>query len=619
MPRNLFAFATLLALLVAAFEAGAACTAANPNASVAESTPTSAFTDHGDGTVTHNLTGLTWKQCAEGLSGAGCATGAATAMAWSAALATAKNANFAGHSDWRLPNKKELESIVESCGYNPAINQTLFPATPASVFWSGSSYVPVPTYAWYVYFGDGDTHADDKAVGVYVRLVRGGQSFDSFDAQGDYTPDAFSFTAQTGVALTTVVTSNPITVAGINTVSPISIVGGTYSVNGGTYTAVAGTVNNGDTVTLKQTSSGSYGTLTTATLTIGGVAGAFDVTTLAQDTTPTAFTFTAQTGAALTTVATSNTITVAGINSAANISIVGGTYSINSGAYTAVAGTVNNGDTVTVQQTTSGSYSTLTTATLTIGGVDGAFDVTTAAAAVVNGVCGSANGIATAFVPSANLCAAGTASAVTAGSPWTWSCNGSGGGANANCSAPNQATSGGGSGRAVVSGGTWAVDTAQSAGFIPTTGHAKSPPSLPTGVSYPYGLFDFVLTAGAAGSTATITITYPAALPAGAVYWKYGPSPDGYNCSGGACAAPHWYQMPPGQAVFAGNTVTLSIVDGGVGDDDLAANGVIVDQGGPGVGVGAASVPTLSEWGMILLAGLMGLFGMAAMRRRTPL
>lgn len=334
----------------------------------------------------------------------------------------------------------------------------------------------------------------------------------------------------------------------------------------------------------------------------------------AIDTAPDAFSFTAQTGVALSTVTTSNTITVAGINSAANISIAGGTYSINGGGYTAVAGTVNNGDTVTLKQTSSGSFSTLTTATLTIGGVAGAFNVTTAAALGVNGACGAANGVTTAFVPSANLCTAGTASAVTAGSPWTWSCNGSGGGTNASCSAPNQAT-GGGSGRAIVSGGTWVVDLTQSAGFIPTSGHAKSPPSLPPGVSFPYGLFDFTLITGAAGSAATITITYPAAVPAGAVYWKYGPSPSGYNCSGAACATAHWYQMPPAQAVFAGNTVTLTITDGGVGDDDLAANGIIVDPGGLGVPGGAAGIPTLSEWALLMLAGLMGLAGMGAMRR----
>jgi len=74
--------------------------------------------------------------------------------------------------------------------------------------------------------------------------------------------------------------------------------------------------------------------------------------------------------------------------------------------------------------------------------------------------------------------------------------------------------------------------------------------------------------------------------------------------------------MPPAQAVFAGNTVTLTITDGGVGDDDLnATNGIIVDQGGPGL-PGAAGIPTLSEWALMLLAGLMGVFGMGAVRRR---
>lgn len=75
----------------------------------------------------------------------------------------------------------------------------------------------------------------------------------------------------------------------------------------------------------------------------------------------------------------------------------------------------------------------------------------------------------------------------------------------------------------------------------------------------------------------TITLTYPHPLPPGAAYWKYGPSPSGYNCSRALCALPHWYQMPAAQAVVAGNTVTLTIIDGGVGDDDLTANGAIVD------------------------------------------
>jgi hypothetical protein len=230
--------------------------------------------------------------------------------------------------------------------------------------------------------------------------------------------------------------------------------------------------------------------------------------------------------------------------------------------------------------------------------------------------CGSASGVATAFPPSTNLCSAGAvASAVTAGLPWTWTCTPPGG-ATLACLAPNQGTATGtGPGRAVVSGGTWVVDTANSAGFIPLTGHPKSPPTPPPGgYAFPHGLLDFRLINGAAGTAATVVITYPSALPAGTVYWKYGPSPAGFNCSGAACASPHWYQMP---ATISGNTVTLTIVDGGVGDDDLAANSVIVDQGGPGVpGAAATAVPTLSEWAMALLAMLLVLGAINAKRGR---
>jgi hypothetical protein len=200
----------------------------------------------------------------------------------------------------------------------------------------------------------------------------------------DTMPDQFTFTAQTGVALNTTITSNTITVSGINAAASITITGGTYSINGGAYTSATGTVNNGNTVTVRQTSSGSYSSTTNATLTIGGVSGTFSVTTQSApvDTTPDQFTFTAQTGVTLNTTITSNTITVSGINAAASITITGGTYSINGGAYTSATGTVNNGNTVTVRQTSSCSYLSTTNATLTIGGVSGTFSVTTQSAPV---------------------------------------------------------------------------------------------------------------------------------------------------------------------------------------------------------------------------------------------
>lgn len=97
----------------------------------------------------------------------------------------------------------------------------------------------------------------------------------------DTTPNAFTFTDQTGVALSTPITSNTITVSGINTATPLTITGGQYSINGGAFASTATTVVNGDTVVVRVTSSGSNSTAVNATLTIGGVSDTFTVTTLA--------------------------------------------------------------------------------------------------------------------------------------------------------------------------------------------------------------------------------------------------------------------------------------------------------------------------------------------------
>jgi hypothetical protein len=194
----------------------------------------------------------------------------------------------------------------------------------------------------------------------------------------DTTPDAFAFSDVTGATLSTQYTSNTITVSGINAAAAISITGGTYSVNGGGYTSGSGTVNNGDTVSVRVTSSGSNSTAVNATLDIGGVTDTYSVTTVAAgDSTPDAFTFTDVTGATLSSQYTSNTITVAGINTASAISITGGTYSINGGSYTSSPGTVVNGDTVSVRVTSSGSPTTAVNAVLTIGGVSDTYTVTT--------------------------------------------------------------------------------------------------------------------------------------------------------------------------------------------------------------------------------------------------
>jgi hypothetical protein len=95
----------------------------------------------------------------------------------------------------------------------------------------------------------------------------------------DTTPDQFTFIDQTLVQTNTVITSNTITVSGIEAAVNIAITGGTYSINGGTYTSDPGTVNNGDTVTVQVTSGSERITTVDAVVTIGGVSDTFSVKT----------------------------------------------------------------------------------------------------------------------------------------------------------------------------------------------------------------------------------------------------------------------------------------------------------------------------------------------------
>jgi alpha-tubulin suppressor-like RCC1 family protein len=94
----------------------------------------------------------------------------------------------------------------------------------------------------------------------------------------DTTPNTFAFTLQSGVAAGVPQTSNTIVVSGINSGTPISVVGGAYGVNGAAYTSSAGSVNNNDAVSVQFTPTLER-TQACATLTIGGVSAPFCVIT----------------------------------------------------------------------------------------------------------------------------------------------------------------------------------------------------------------------------------------------------------------------------------------------------------------------------------------------------
>ena len=117
-------------------------------------------------------TDLIWQRCSLGQSwdGSSC-TGAATGYTWQQALEAAKAAG----GGWALPNKRELQSLVERGCNNPAVNSTFFPNTPSSGYWSSSSVAGYGDNAWDVDFGGGNGYDDGKYNDDYVRLVRARQ------------------------------------------------------------------------------------------------------------------------------------------------------------------------------------------------------------------------------------------------------------------------------------------------------------------------------------------------------------------------------------------------------------------------------------------------------------
>jgi len=142
------------------------------------------YTDNGNGTVTDNNTGIMWQKYENAstynwyqASGTYDATYNPTTQNICGSL------NLGSSSDWRLPSKKELMSIVAYGIPFPGatIDTTYFPNTHESNYWSSTTVAGYPDLAWHVHFYDGAV--DDAIVydyyknySLFVRCVRGGQS-----------------------------------------------------------------------------------------------------------------------------------------------------------------------------------------------------------------------------------------------------------------------------------------------------------------------------------------------------------------------------------------------------------------------------------------------------------
>lgn len=195
----------------------------------------------------------------------------------------------------------------------------------------------------------------------------------------DTTPDPFTFGNRNGVATGTLVTSNAITISGIDGPAPLTLSGvasRSYSVNNGPFVKIAGTVNAGDVIRLRLMSAGTASTARTATLTVGGVSATWRVRTGATDTTADKFTFATRQNANVDSNVTSPGIVVSGINAPAPIAVSGAkrsSYSVNGGPFVTRAGTVNDGDSVRVRHTASAQLLTESMTVLLIGGARGTF------------------------------------------------------------------------------------------------------------------------------------------------------------------------------------------------------------------------------------------------------
>ncbi|GLS27553.1 hypothetical protein GCM10007877_32720 [Marinibactrum halimedae] len=156
-----------------------------------EEHPVSRFEVNGDGTVTDTVTGLMWAQCEEGLSGALCDTGASQSQSWVAALSSARSSDLAGYNDWRLPNVKELQSLVAYNRVAPMINEEAFPNASSDDFWTSSPNVQSPGETWFVDFDLGYVDYQFRSVPFKVRLVRSGideTQVTAADVQDNVTP-----------------------------------------------------------------------------------------------------------------------------------------------------------------------------------------------------------------------------------------------------------------------------------------------------------------------------------------------------------------------------------------------------------------------------------------------
>lgn len=131
------------------------------------------YIDNDDGTITDIATGLMWTKRISDLGLLWWALGAPTKMGWLTALGMCNSLNYAGYTDWRLPNVTEMHSILDFSIFSPAVNP-IFENIMNANYWTSTTSPIFSTWAYTVNLNAGAVGGGDKGTAWYPRPVRGG-------------------------------------------------------------------------------------------------------------------------------------------------------------------------------------------------------------------------------------------------------------------------------------------------------------------------------------------------------------------------------------------------------------------------------------------------------------
>jgi hypothetical protein len=234
--------------------------------------------------------------------------------------------------------------------------------------------------------GCGPSERDSDGDGVNDALDQCPLQPGSIANQGcpDTRPDAFGFTSVSGVSPNTTVSSNVVTITGIDAPAPVNIDVGEYRIDGGAWIGAPGgtSISEGQTVQVRHVSAAAANTVTETVLTIGGVQGRFRSTTAAgADTDPDAFSFGSKTNVPKGEWIVSDTIKPMGYTATAVVKAGAGTeYSIGCSptGFTAAQGMISPGETICVRHMSAATGNTLRKTSLQIGRTVGYFTTRTA-------------------------------------------------------------------------------------------------------------------------------------------------------------------------------------------------------------------------------------------------